>query len=67
MWNFNTMEMGFTVGKKDVQLVGIGQSEAKQVGSLTVNKTLKKSNGNGMLLQIRLVNKEDEKKEESGE
>ena len=33
VWNFDNMEMGFTLGKKDVRLVGIGHSEAKQVGS----------------------------------
>ena len=52
VWNFNSMEMGFTVGKNEVQLVGLRQTEAKQVGSRTVNRALKKSNGKGMLLQI---------------
>ena len=52
VWNFDTMEMGFTVGKEEIQLVGIGQSEPRLVGTRTVNKALKNGNGRGMLLQI---------------
>ena len=40
VWNFNSTEIGFTVGKNEVRLVGLGQTEDKQVGSRTVNKAL---------------------------
>ena len=62
MWNFDTMEMGFTVGKKDVRLVGIGHSTVTPVGSRGFNKTLEKNKGKGMLLQIQLTDEEEEKK-----
>ena len=29
VWNFDTVEIGFTVGKNEVQLTGLGQTEAK--------------------------------------
>ena len=32
-WNFETMEMGFSVGKKKIRLVGIGHSNLRPVGS----------------------------------
>ena len=33
IWNFETMEMGFLVGKKEIRLAGIGHSEVKSVSS----------------------------------
>ena len=59
--NFDTMEMGFTVGKKDIRLVGIGNSGVMPVGSKGVNKALEKNKGKGMLLQIQLMAEEEEK------
>ena len=67
MWNFNTMEMGFSVGKKDVRLAGIVHLELKAVGSRVVHKTLEKNKGKGMLLQIRLVNEGEGQKVEGEE
>ena len=61
MWNFESMEMGFTIGETEVRLIGLGQIEAKQVGSWSVSKTLKKSNGKGMLLHIRVMEEEGDK------
>ena len=64
VWNFNSMEISFTVGKNEVRLVGLGQVEAKQVRTQTVNRALKKNNGKGMLLQIRLMEEKKEKGKE---
>lgn len=64
VWNFDSMEMSFTVGKNKVRLVGFGQAKAKQVGTQTINKALKKSNGKGMLLQIRLMEEKEERGKE---
>ena len=55
VWNFDTMEMGFTAGNEEIWLVGIGQSEPRLVCTWTVNKALKNGSGRGMLLKIRLV------------
>ena len=55
IWNFETMEMGFSVGKKEIHLVGIGHSEVKLVSSQMVNKAVEKNKGKGMLLQITLL------------
>ena len=54
-WNFETIEMGFSVGKKEIRLVGIGHLELRLVGLRMVHKTLEKNKGKGMLLQIHLV------------
>ena len=55
MWNFESMEMGFTIGGKGIKLEGLEHREVKQVGSRSVHRTLKKNNGKGMLLQITLL------------
>ena len=49
------MEMRFSVGESEVKLVGLNHTKAKQVGLHTVDKVLKRNNGKGMLLQIRLL------------
>ena len=59
VWNFDIMEMDFTMGKEEIRLVGIGQSEPRLVGTQTVNKALKNGNGKGMLLQICLVHERE--------
>ena len=59
--------MGFTVGKEEIRLVGIGQSEPKMVGTRTVDKVLKNGNGKGMLLQIHLVHEGERTKIEKEE
>ena len=53
------MEMDFTMGKEEIRLVGIGQSEPRLVGTQIVNKALKNGNGKGILLQIYLVNERE--------
>ena len=55
LWNFGSMEMGFKVGENEVRLIGLGHSEVKKIGLIGVYKTLKKSEGKGMLLQIKLI------------
>ena len=59
LWNFESMEMGFKVGDKEVWLIGLGHSEVKHIGSIGVHKALKKSEGKGMLLQISLMEGEE--------
>ena len=66
VWNFESMEMGFTIGNNEVRLVGLGQTTTKQVGSRTVHRALKRSNGKGMLLQIRVMEEERDKEKEFG-
>ena len=50
MWNFDTMEMGFTVGKKDVRLVRIGHSVVTPVGLRGFNKALEKKQREGNVI-----------------
>ncbi|EXB28516.1 hypothetical protein L484_006138 [Morus notabilis] len=65
IWDFDRMEMTFSVNQKETRLVGMGRAPTTSIGAKAMNKALRVSSNTGMLLQIRLLTEDVMEKQDT--